>query len=71
MVMLSAVIRKDTILVMLGVAAVAAAAYFVLETTVPQFEPSLAPIVPKEPSVVEEKAAERAPESERVDPTQP
>jgi hypothetical protein len=63
--------RKDTILVVLGVAAVAAITYFVLETTVPQSEPSLAPVVPRDPPVVEEQAAEKAPESERVDPTQP
>lgn len=47
--------RKHTILMVLGVAAVAAATYFVLETTVPQPEPSLAPVVPEEPPVVEEK----------------
>lgn len=63
--------RKDTILVVLGVAVVAAATYFILETTVPQPEPSLASVVPDEPPVVEEKAAEQAPESERVDPTKP
>lgn len=63
--------RKDTILVVLGVAAVAAATYFTLANTVPQPEPSLAPVVPRTPPVIEEKAAEKAPETERVDPTQP
>lgn len=63
--------RKDTILVVLGVAAAATATYFVLETSVPQPEPSLAPVVPEEPPVVVEKEAEQAPETERVDPTQP
>lgn len=47
--------RKHTILMVLGVAAVAAATYFILESTVPQPESSLAPVVPKEPPVVEEK----------------
>lgn len=63
--------RKDTILVVLGVAAVAAATYFALEYTVSQPEPSLAPVVPEEPPVVEEKAAQQAPETERVDPIRP
>lgn len=64
-------IRKDTILIVLGVAVVAAATYFVLETIVPQPQSSLAPVVPDTPPVIEEEAAEKAPESERVDPTQP
>lgn len=63
--------RKDTILVVIGVATLAAATYVTLEATVPQPEPSLAPVVPAEPPVIREKAAERAPESERVDPTEP
>lgn len=63
--------RKDTILVVLGVAAVAAATYFALENSVPQPEPSLAPVMPEEPPVVEEEAAKQAPATERVDPTRP
>lgn len=61
--------RKDTILIVLGVAVVAAATFFILETTIEQPEPSLASVVPEEPPVVDEKEAEQAPEDERVDPT--
>lgn len=63
--------RKDTILVVLAVAAVAAGTYFILETTVPQSEPQLASVVPENPPVVEEQKAKQAPEDERVDPTEP
>lgn len=52
--------RMDTILMTLGVAVVAAATYFVLETTLPPVKTELASVVPEEPQVVEQsRAAER------------
>lgn len=63
--------RKDTILMILGVAIVAVATFFILETTVPQSEPELAAVVPEEPPVIDEEQARQVPEDERVDPTEP
>jgi len=52
--------RTDTILMVLGVAVVAAVTFFVLETFVPQPEPEVASVTPDEPPVVvESRAAEQ------------
>lgn len=59
--------RVDSILMVLGVAAVAAATYFILEITVPQKEPQLASVKPEEPPVVvQEEAAESVDKSEKL-----
>lgn len=49
--------RIDAILMVLGVAVMAAGTFFVLETTVETPGPQLSPVTPQEPPVVEESEA--------------
>lgn len=44
--------RLDTLAMVAAVVAVAAGTYFLLETTIPEPEPQLAPVVPAQPPVV-------------------
>ena len=50
--------RKDTLLIVLGFAVVAAATYFVLDTTMDRPQPELADVVPDQAPVVKEQIAE-------------
>lgn len=52
--------RKDTILIVLGFAVVAAATYFILEVTLERAEPQLASVTPDEPPVVEQEKAAKS-----------
>lgn len=54
--------RKDTILMVLGVAVVAAGTYYILDFSIERKEPSLAPVTPSNPPVVDEKKAAQAPQ---------
>lgn len=58
--------RKDTLLIVLGFAVVAAATYFILDATLTHPHPQLAPVVSDKPQVVDEKVAANSEKAEEV-----
>lgn len=58
--------RKDTLLIVLGFAVVAAATYFILDATLVHPNPQLAPVVSEQPPVVSEKQAAHSEKAEEL-----